>query len=78
MTTGENLKTLRLFLSLSIREIARQIGISHVSWRRYELAVCKPNLVTAKKIMDYFNKRTETDFGVDLDYIYPNGVKIKL
>ena len=52
---AENLKYLRKLKSISQREIAKELNISHGAWGNYEAGTREPSIEMLIKICDYFD-----------------------
>lgn len=61
MTFGERLRELRIKQGLSIYDLAKQIGCSHMAISRWENEVSNPNIYNAWDLADFF--------GVTVDYL---------
>lgn len=49
------LKELRNKKRLTLRQAAKEFGVSHVSYLRWEQGICEPNMETLCKICAFFN-----------------------
>ncbi len=64
-----NLKKLRISIGKTQRDIAKSIGITTSYYGMIENNVRIPNLVIAKLLADYFNKKIEDIFFANRDNI---------
>lgn len=56
MPTAEKLKALRTTLNLSMRRMAKEIGIPYSSYNNYERGLMKPEGENKKKIEEFINE----------------------
>lgn len=65
MQFKENLKQYRLALSLTQKDMAKNLGISERGYRYYEMGTREPNLSTLVQIADVLNVSLDKLIGRD-------------
>ena len=62
---SDRLKDLRVQQGLTLREVAKQLNISHVSYLRWEQGTTEPSLAAIEKLCEIFDISADYLLGIE-------------